>query len=153
MLGARPIEIARHVWDHHDRPVRTVLLGWGTFLLMTLLVVVIRGVDHLANMAMFAVVGVGVAMLTWVALRRSRPSLLVSLVVGVLHALGQVAYLLAGMTASHPEPHVLAVDVIGLVSGVLLVVGSVQSLRNRRARRHAETAGAPAAQTATGGSS
>lgn len=151
MLGARPIEIARHVWDHHDRPVRTVLLGWGTFLLMTLLVVVIRGVDHLANMAMFAVVGV--AMLTWVALRRSRPFLLVSLVVGVLHALGQVAYLLAGMTASHPEPLVLAVDVIGLVSGVLLVVGSVQSLRNRRARRHAETAGAPTAQTATGGSS
>jgi len=78
-------------------PVRTVMLGWVTFLLMTVAVVLVRGADHVANMAVFA--AIGVAMLIWVALRRGRAALIASLVLGLLHVAEQIAYLLAGGTA------------------------------------------------------
>lgn len=109
-------------------PVRTVMLGWVTFLLMTVAVVLVRGADHVANMAVFA--AIGVAMLIWVALRRSRAALIASLVLGLLHAAEQIAYLLAGGTDSLE----VGVDVLGLVSGLLLVAGASWELRRRRAR-------------------
>ncbi len=109
-------------------PVRTVMLGWVTFLLMTVAVVLVRGADHVANMAVFA--AIGVAMLIWVALRRSRAALVASLVLGLLHVAEQIAYLLAGGTDSLE----VGVDVLGLVSGLLLVAGASWELRRRRAR-------------------
>ncbi|CAN5749772.1 hypothetical protein BH18ACT7_BH18ACT7_03990 [soil metagenome] len=109
-------------------PVRTVMLGWVTFLLMTVAVVLVRGADHVANMAVFA--AIGVAMLIWVALRRGRAALIASLVLGLLHAAEQIAYLLAGGTDSLE----VGVDVLGLVSGLLLVAGASWELRRRRAR-------------------
>ncbi len=108
-------------------PVRTVMLGWVTFLLMTVAVVLVRGADHVANMAVFA--AIGVAMLIWVALRRSRAALIASLVLGLLHVAEQIAYLLAGGTDSLE----VGVDVLGLVSGLLLVAGASWELRRRRA--------------------
>lgn len=109
-------------------PVRTVMLGWVTFLLMTVAVVLVRGADHVANMAVFA--AIGVAMLIWVALRRGRAALIASLVLGLLHVAEQIAYLLAGGTDSLE----VGVDVLGLVSGLLLVAGASWELRRRRAR-------------------
>lgn len=109
-------------------PVRTVMLGWVTFLLMTVAVVLVRGADHVANMAVFA--AIGVAMLIWVALRRGRAALIASLVLGLLHVAEQIAYLLAGGTDSLE----VGVDVLGLVSGLLLVAGAGWELRRRRAR-------------------
>ncbi|MBA3249836.1 MAG: hypothetical protein H0T66_05900 [Geodermatophilaceae bacterium] len=108
-------------------PVRTVMLGWVTFLLMTVAVVLVRGADHVANMAVFA--AIGVAMLIWVALRRGRAALIASLVLGLLHVAEQIAYLLAGGTDSLE----VGVDVLGLVSGLLLVAGASWELRRRRA--------------------
>jgi len=104
------------------------MLGWVTFLLMTVAVVLVRGADHVANMAVFA--AIGVAMLIWVALRRSRAALIASLVLGLLHVAEQIAYLLAGGTDSLE----VGVDVLGLVSGLLLVAGASWELRRRRAR-------------------
>lgn len=118
-----------------QRPVRTVLLGWVTFVLTTALVVVVRGLDYAPNMAVFT--ALGAAMLAWVALRRSRVSLVVSLVIGVLHTIEQVTYLAAGLTSDDTAAGVLVVDTIGLASGVLLVVGSSQGLTRRKQIDHA----------------
>lgn len=118
-----------------QRPVRTVLLGWATFVLTTALVVVVRGLDYAPNMAVFA--ALGAAMLAWVALRRSRASLVVSLVLGVLHTIEQVAYLAAGVTSDDTAAGVLVADAVGLASGVLLVVGSSQGLRRGAQIDHA----------------
>lgn len=118
-----------------QRPVRTVLLGWATFVFTTVLVVLVPGLDHAPNMAVFAVLGV--AMLAWVALRRTRPSLVVSLVLGVLHTIEQVAYLAAGVTADGTAAGMLVADAVGLASGVLLMVGSAQALRRRTRIDHA----------------
>lgn len=115
-----------------QRPVRTVLLGWATFVLTTALVVVVRGPDYAPNMAVFAVLGA--AMFAWVALRRSKPSLVGSLVLGVLHTIEQGAYLAAGLTADATAAGVLVADAVGLASGVLLVVGSSQALSRRPTR-------------------
>lgn len=118
-----------------QRPIRTVLLGWVTFVLTTALVVVVRGLDYAPNMAVFA--ALGAAMLAWVALRRSRVSLVVSLVIGVLHTIEQVAYLASGVTSDDTAAGVLVVDTVGLASGVLLVVGSSQGLTRRKQIDHA----------------
>jgi len=113
-----------------DQAVRVVVAGWAVFLLMTVLVVAERGGDHLANMAVFA--AIGAAMLAWVALRHSRASLVTSLVLGVLHTVEQIAYLVAGATADHPDGVQVAVDGVGLVSGLLLVAGSGAALSRLR---------------------
>ena len=113
-----------------DQAVRVVVAGWAVFLLMTVLVVADRGADHLANMAVFA--AVGAAMLAWVALRQSRTSLVTSLVLGVLHTIEQIAYLVAGATADNPDGVEFAVDSVGLVSGLLLAAGSGAALSRLR---------------------
>lgn len=98
----------------------------------TALVVVVRGLDYAPNMAVFA--ALGAAMLAWVALRRSRASL----VLGVLHTIEQVAYLAAGVTSDGgTAAGVLVADAVGLAGGVLLVVGSSQALTRRTQIDHA----------------
>lgn len=109
-----------------NRAGRVVVLGWVVFLLMSVLVVVDRGGDHVANMAVFA--ALGAAMLTWVVRRGSRAAFVVSLVLGALHTLEQVAYLVAGATEAKLDAFALAVDAVGLISGALLLAGAARAL-------------------------
>lgn len=111
-----------------DRSVRLVLAGWAAFALMALSVAVVRE-DHRANMAVFILLAV--AMAAWVARRGSRPSLVTSLVLGLLHTVEQVAYVIAGMINS-AGPAYITIDLLGLASGLLLAFGSGQALRRRR---------------------
>ena len=119
-VGARTVE---------PPPVRMLLLGWGAVLLMAALGAVVRPDDRVA-MAVFA--GVAVLMGLWVARSAGRGALLTSLVLGVLHTLEQVAYTLAGAAEDEVDLGLLAVDLVGLVGGVLVVVGAVRALRARR---------------------
>jgi hypothetical protein len=109
-----------------DRSLRLIIGGWAVFVLMAALVIVVRGRDHVANMLVFVVIAV--AMAAWVALRRSRASVVTSLVLGGLHTLQQTAYVLAGITDHDADAAEIGVDVVGLLSGLVLVVGAVRAL-------------------------
>src|SRR5687768_1569756 len=109
-----------------DRNLRLVIGGWAVFVLMAALVIVVRGRDHVGNMTAFVVIAV--AMTAWVALRRSRASVVTSLVLGGLHTMQQAAYVLAGLTGDDVDRAEVAVDVVGLISGLLLVVGATRAV-------------------------
>jgi hypothetical protein len=117
--------------EQGDRNLRLVIGGWAVFVLMAVLVIAVRGDDHVANMLVFVVIAV--AMATWVARRRSRAAVVTSLVLGGLHTLQQTAYVLAGITEDDVDAAEIGVDVVGLLSGLLLVVGAVRAVsRSRR---------------------
>ena len=109
-----------------DRSLRLIIGGWSVFVLMAVLVIAVRGSDHVANMLVFIVLAV--AMATWVARRRSRAAVVTSLVLGGLHTLQQVAYVIAGIADDAVDAAEVAVDVVGLVSGLLLVVGATRAV-------------------------
>lgn len=109
-----------------NRHLLLILVGWAAFVLMSLLVIAVRGSDHVANMLVF--IAIAVAMATWVARRRSRAAVVTSLVLGGLHTLQQVAYVIAGITGDDVDAAEIAVDIVGLVSGLLLVVGATRAL-------------------------
>ena len=116
--------------DHMDRNLRLILGGWAVFVLMAVLVIAVRGRDHVANMLVFVVIAI--AMAAWVARRRGGAAVLTSLVLGGLHALQQTAYVLAGLTGDDVDAAEVAVDVVGLVSGLLLVVGDARAVSGSR---------------------
>jgi len=119
--------------EQMDRNIRFVIGGWSVFILMALLVIGVRGRDHVANMLVFVVIAV--AMATWVARRRSRAAVVTSLILGGLHTLQQIAYLLAGVASDDVDAAEIAVDAVGLASGVLLVVGAARAVTGSRRQR------------------
>ena len=116
-----------------DRNLRLVIGGWSVFVLMAVLVIAVRGTDHVANMLVFVVIAV--AMAAWVARRRSRAAFVTSLVLGGLHTLQQIAYLIAGITGDDVDAAEIAVDAVGLASGVLLVIGAGRAVIGSRRQR------------------
>jgi hypothetical protein len=113
-----------------DRNLRLIIGGWAVFVLMAVLVIAVRGRDHVANMLVFVVIAL--AMGIWVAWRRSRAAVVTSLVLGGLHTLQQTAYLLAGITGDDVDAAEVAVDVVGLISGLILVVGAMRAVAASR---------------------
>ena len=113
-----------------NRHLRLILVGWAVFVVMSLLVIAVRGSDHVANMAVF--IALAVAMAVWVARRRSKAAVVTSLVLGLLHTLQQSAYLVAGATGDDIDAAELAVDAVGLVSGLLIVAGAIPALSQVR---------------------
>lgn len=111
-------------------PLRLVLVGWLSVLLFAIAVVVARGVGELGAMAVFA--AVAIAMGSWVWRRRSRASLITSLVLGVLHAVEQVAYSVAEATSDPFDPAIFVIDVVAFVGAVLIVAGAAAALVRRR---------------------
>lgn len=109
--------------------LRVLLAGWALFVLMWLLVVVVRP-DDAVPVAVF--VALGLLLAVWVVRRRSRAALVTSLVVGILHTLEQVAYTVAELGAEPVETSVVAIDLLGLVSGLLIAGGAAAALRARR---------------------
>jgi hypothetical protein len=110
--------------------VYLTVLGWALFGIFGLLALAINGSRELVSAMVFVVVAM--AMGAWVVARRSRPALIVSLVLGLLHTLEQVAYLVADIGAKHVDGAAVAADALGLVAGLLIVVGSVLALAARR---------------------
>lgn len=112
-----------------EAPIRVLLLGWATVLLMAAMGAVIRPDDR-AAMAVFALVAV--LMGVWVARSRGRGAVVTSLVLGILHTVEQIAYTVAGVAEEPVDRGVVLVDLVGLVGGALVVVGAVWALRTRR---------------------
>lgn len=126
------------------RGLRILLLGWGLFLLMWALVAVVRPDDARAAIVFMVL---GLLLGSWVALRGSRAALVTSLVVGVLHAVEQVAYTVAELGADPVETSIVVLDGVGLLSGLLIVGGATASLRERRRSRPVRPSGSPGGPT------
>ncbi len=109
-----------------ERAVRLAVIGWGLVIVYAGAVLV--GPEGLKGASVFFAVAVILG--AWVWLRRSRPALAVSLVVGVLFTVEQAAYVVGD--TSPLELGRLVADLIGLVAGVVVVTGSVLALRARR---------------------
>lgn len=112
----------------HPRAVTAVVLGWAGVVVFAGLMATTSD-DSLGNVALFGVVGA--AMGCWVAVRRSVPSLWVSLLVGGLHAVEQTAYLGVGVSDGEGATH-LVPDAVGLVAGLLVTGGAATALWSRR---------------------
>lgn len=130
-------EVSKRAVSDVSGPIRLVLVGWLSVLLFAVAVVVARGVEELGAMAVFA--AVAIAMGWWVWTRRSRASLITSLVLGVLHAVEQVAYSVAAATSDPFEPAIFVIDVVAFVGAVLIVAGAGAAIVRRR--RHGDPAG------------
>ncbi len=110
------------------RGLMSVLLGWAGVVVFAGLMAATSD-DTMANAALFAVVGT--AMGSWVAVRRSVPSLWVSLALGGLHAVEQTAYFGADVSDGSDVTS-LVVDAVGLLAGGLVAGGAAMALRSRR---------------------
>jgi len=102
--------------------------GWALYLVG---LAVVLATDHgeVGYVAVGAVIAV--AVLTWTRRTSSRTSFGVSLVLGVLLALQSAAYLAADIAGSPVDARVLTLDLVSLVAGLAIVVGSGWALRSR----------------------
>lgn len=117
---------------HMGTSIRVVIAGWGlTFLFAVLFLT--NGQDELLAAVLYWLVAV--IMATWVWRRRSRPALVVSLVLGLLHAIEQVAYIASDVNGNNAGAVTLVADIIGLIGGVLLVAGATAALSRRNRPR------------------
>jgi uncharacterized membrane protein YjdF len=107
------------------RSIQLTVLGWVLFVCFAVLVAV--GSREVSSAVVFG--AVGVAMGTWVWLRRSLPALIVSFILGLLHTIEQLAYSVADVSDHHAGT--LLADLFGLVAGLCIVAGSVLALRSR----------------------
>jgi hypothetical protein len=108
-----------------DRYLRLSILGWAVTAVFG--IIMIFAADELGAGLVFA--GIAAGMGTWVIRRASRPSLVVSLVLGLLHSLEQAGYCVADVGSG--SVGTLFWDLIGLAGGLCVVVGSLVALRSR----------------------
>jgi hypothetical protein len=73
------------------------------------------------------------AMLAWTRRAQSRAAFIVSLVMGVLLTLQSVAYAAADVSANPLDARVFSLDIVSLVAGLAIIIGSAWALRSRRA--------------------
>ena len=107
-------------------PIQFAIYGWMLQIVFAFLVLV--DANEVASAIMFAVL----ALINWFWLRRSggRLSLIVSTVFGLVLLLQQVGYIIAGISDS--EWRILAEDVLGLTSAIMIVLGSIVAIQNKR---------------------
>ena len=115
-----------------ERPALVVVVGWSLVVVFGVLVWLVSGEPGSA--ALFG--GVGLAMAIWVALRPALAAMVVSLVLGLLHTIEQIAYLAVDLSASDMSAGRVLGDAEGLLAGLLVVGGAVAALLQRR-RAHA----------------
>ena len=114
------------------RPKVLVLAGWAVVVLVAILMLVLRGRDEAAPAVVFALVAVVVG--AWVLRRESRAAMITSLVLGLLWLLQFVAYTVADAMDDDASVGIFVTDVVAVIGGVILVVGAIQALVQRRRR-------------------
>ncbi len=116
-----------------QNPQRPAQIGWGVAVVVAVLVYAARPQEELRSALFLGIVAL--AMLAWISLRPGRASGIVSLVLGTLWTLMFAAYVFAGLTADDARALIVVTDVVAVVGGVLIVWGSVMTIRRRRERR------------------
>jgi len=123
------------VMSHRSLAELAVIVGWLLVVVFGVLVWLVAG--ELRSGIVFA--AVGLAMSAWVARRPGTAALVVSLVLGLLHTVEQIAYFGADVSGSNPPIGSVLGDAEGLLAGLLVVGGAVAGLRRlRRSRAVAE---------------
>ncbi len=110
-----------------DRSIKLTVLGWAITTAFGIIMIFVA--DELGAGLVFA--AIATVMGAWVYVRASRPALVVSLVVGLLHSLEQVGYCVADL-GDDGSVGTLFWDLVGLAGGLAVVVGSVLALRTRQ---------------------
>ena len=109
-----------------------VLAGWAVVVLVAILMLVLRGREEAAPAVVFALVAVVVG--AWVLRRESRAAMITSLVLGLLWLLQFVAYTVADTMDDDASVGIFVADVVAVFGGMILVVGAIQALVQRRRR-------------------
>lgn len=118
-----------HRWLRQlSRPLRVVLAGWCCMLVLAATILV--DAHEVRSAIFFSSIAIGMA--AWVWLRGSKPALVISLVLGVLQTLEQVAYTVADVTDVLHNPTLIVGTLFGLAAGACLIVGSTLALAGRR---------------------
>ena len=99
-------------------------------MLVAILMLVLRGREEAGPAVVFAVVAIAVG--AWVWQRDSRAAMITTLVLGLLWLLQFAAYTVADAMDDDASAGIFATDVIAVVGGILLVVGAIQALVQRR---------------------
>lgn len=120
-----------------ERPARIVVAGWALVIVFGVLVWLVSGEPGSA--ALFA--GVGLVMATWVALRPGVAAMVVSLILGLLHTVEQIAYLAVDLSEPDLAVGTVLADALGLLGGLLVLGGAAAALLRRRRSRIAEPVG------------
>ena len=107
-----------------------VLAGWGVVVLVAILMLILRGREEAGPALVFALIAIAVG--AWVWRRDSRAAMITTLVLGVLWLVQFVAYTVADMMDDDADAAIFVTDVVAVIGGVLLVVGAIQALVQRR---------------------
>ena len=118
--------------------MRLVLFGWGLTILLAAVIVVVNGLTDLGFALTLAFIAA--AMAAWVWRRATRAASITSLVLGLLLLLLFGEHTLSDATGGDFEAHLFFLDMIGVIAGIAVVVGSVQVFVQQRQRRQARTA-------------
>ena len=107
-----------------------VLAGWGVVVLVAILMLILLGREEAGPALVFALIAIAVG--AWVWRRDSRAAMITTLVLGVLWLVQFVAYTVADMMDDDADAAIFVTDVVAVIGGVLLVVGAIQALVQRR---------------------
>jgi hypothetical protein len=117
--------------DRVRRAAGIAVIGWLLVALFGLFLIA----EEPRSAAIF--IAVGLALAAWVRWRPGAPALAVSLVIGLLHTVEQVAYLSVDLSKARLTAGHALLDGEALLGGLLVVAGSVTALVRRRQFRAA----------------
>jgi hypothetical protein len=112
------------------RAQRLVLAGWAIVVLVAILMLVFRGREEAGPAVVFAVLAIAAG--AWVWRRGTRAAIITSLVLGLLWLVQFAAYTVADAMDDDADAAIFITDVIAVIGGVLIVVGAMQALSERR---------------------
>jgi thiol:disulfide interchange protein len=110
-----------------------MLAGWAIVVLVAILMLVLRGREEAGPAVVFSVVALAVA--AWLWRRGTRAAIITSLALGLLWLVQFAAYTVADAMDDDADAGIFITDVIAVIGGVLIVVGAMQALSERR-RQH-----------------
>ena len=118
-----------------DGSRRLVVVGWSLVVLVAALMVPVSGMHELGPAIISGCVGI--AFVIWTLKRWNRAARITALILGVIWTLQFAGYSVAGATDDPFELDIFVVDLIGVLAGLLIVIGSIRSIRGAmHARAH-----------------
>ncbi len=120
-----------------SRASRFVLMGWGGVILVAAAILLVSGPEERGAGVAFGLIGLALA--TWAWRWWGRAVIIASLILGLVWTLQFAAYAVAGGIDDPFEPAIFATDLVAVVAGVLIVVGAVRGLSERRGASEART--------------